>query len=84
MNSDNAMFLKSAHSYLNLLQEGFSEDILLKTEKLAIDLKKAWIERRQVFICGNGGSAANALHMANDFHMELVPAVKVLNYLASS
>jgi len=68
MSSDNAMFLKSARSYLNLLKEGFSEEILLKTEKLAIDLKKAWIERRQVFICGNGGSAANALHMANDFH----------------
>ncbi|HNT22723.1 MAG TPA: SIS domain-containing protein [Anaerolineales bacterium] len=26
----------------------------------------AWQERRQVFICGNGGSAATASHMAND------------------
>ena len=26
------------------------------------------IEGRHVFICGNGGSAANAIHMANDFH----------------
>ena len=68
MSSETTMFLESARSYLNLLQGGFSEEILLKTEKLAIDLKKAWIERRQVFICGNGGSAANALHMANDFH----------------
>ena len=68
MSSETTMFLESARSYLSLLQEGFSEEILLKTERLAIDLKKAWIERRQVFICGNGGSAANALHMANDFH----------------
>ena len=68
MISETTMFLDSARSYLSLLQEGFSEEVLLKTEKLARDLKKAWIERRQVFICGNGGSAANALHMANDFH----------------
>ena len=68
MSSETTMFLESARSYLSLLQEGFSEEILLKTEKLAKDLKKAWIERRLVFICGNGGSAANALHMANDFH----------------
>jgi len=68
MSSETTMFLESARSYLSLLQGGFSKEILLKTEKLAIDLKQAWIERRQVFICGNGGSAANALHMANDFH----------------
>ncbi|MBN2145976.1 MAG: SIS domain-containing protein [Anaerolineales bacterium] len=29
-------------------------------------LYTAWQERRQVFICGNGGSAATASHMAND------------------
>lgn len=34
--------------------------------ELAIALQKAWQEGRQVFICGNGGSAANAIHMAND------------------
>ena len=31
-------------------------------------LSDAWKERRQVFICGNGGSAANAIHIANDLH----------------
>jgi D-sedoheptulose 7-phosphate isomerase len=34
---------------------------------LANDLSAAWHERRRVFICGNGGSAANAIHWANDF-----------------
>ncbi len=29
-------------------------------------LRIAWIEHRQVFLCGNGGSAANAAHLAND------------------
>ena len=61
-------FHDSELSYLKQLQGCFSKEIIQKTEKLAIDLKKAWIERRQVFICGNGGSAANAIHMANDFH----------------
>ena len=34
--------------------------------KLADMLERARQERRQVFLCGNGGSAANALHWAND------------------
>jgi D-sedoheptulose 7-phosphate isomerase len=33
---------------------------------LAETLRVAWVEQRQVFICGNGGSAANSLHIAND------------------
>jgi D-sedoheptulose 7-phosphate isomerase len=35
--------------------------------RLAADLKKCWRERRRVFIAGNGGSAGNAIHLANDF-----------------
>jgi D-sedoheptulose 7-phosphate isomerase len=34
---------------------------------LAEDLRDCWRTGRQVFLCGNGGSAANAAHMANDF-----------------
>lgn len=29
-------------------------------------LQVCWRENRQVFLCGNGGSAANAIHLAND------------------
>ena len=36
-------------------------------ELLATELLQCWRKNRQVFICGNGGSAANALHIANDF-----------------
>lgn len=36
-------------------------------EDLGRDLLSAWRNRRQVFLCGNGGSAANAIHLANDF-----------------
>jgi len=34
---------------------------------LAQDMLSCWEEGRQVFICGNGGSAGNAIHLANDF-----------------
>ena len=28
---------------------------------------QCWEAGRQVFLCGNGGSAANAIHLANDY-----------------
>jgi D-sedoheptulose 7-phosphate isomerase len=34
---------------------------------LADTLEECWRDKRQLFICGNGGSAANAIHLANDF-----------------
>lgn len=36
-------------------------------ERLSKALLSAWKEKRQVFIIGNGGSAGNAIHLANDF-----------------
>ncbi len=38
-------------------------DVVLLVETL----QRCWRENRQVFLCGNGGSAANAVHLANDF-----------------
>ena len=35
--------------------------------KLGEELLDCWKTRRQVFLCGNGGSAGNAIHLANDF-----------------
>lgn len=37
-------------------------DVVLLVETL----RRCWRENRQVFLCGNGGSAANAIHLAND------------------
>lgn len=34
---------------------------------LAKDMHAAWAAGQQVFLCGNGGSAGNAIHLANDF-----------------
>lgn len=57
-----------ARDYLDRLNSCFSGVILDQIETMAHDLRAAWVEGRQVYICGNGGSAANAIHMANDFH----------------
>lgn len=40
---------------------------------LSDDLKSAWKSGKQVFICGNGGSATNANHLANDFLYGISP-----------
>lgn len=34
---------------------------------LADDMLKCWRAKSRVFLCGNGGSAGNAIHLANDF-----------------
>jgi len=39
-----------------------------QTKLLAESLRKAWQEGNRMYICGNGGSAANAIHLANDLH----------------
>jgi D-sedoheptulose 7-phosphate isomerase len=35
--------------------------------QLAADMHECWLQKKQVFFCGNGGSAGNAIHLANDF-----------------
>lgn len=35
--------------------------------QLAREMMRCWQTGCQVFICGNGGSAGNAIHLANDF-----------------
>ncbi|MBR9884468.1 MAG: SIS domain-containing protein [Oceanospirillales bacterium] len=36
-------------------------------EQLATECRRLIDEGKQLFICGNGGSAGNAVHLANDF-----------------
>ena len=61
-------FSTKAKIYLQALQNSFNEEIINKIERLANTLLTAWVQGNQIFICGNGGSAANALHIANDLH----------------
>jgi D-sedoheptulose 7-phosphate isomerase len=68
MTATQSTFALAAGVYLQRLQSCFGPEILEAVETLACELRQAWIEGRHVYICGNGGSAANAMHMANDFH----------------
>jgi D-sedoheptulose 7-phosphate isomerase len=52
--------------YSRRLQALLAESDWTATGQLAEDLIECWRNGRQVFICGNGGSAANAMHLAND------------------
>jgi D-sedoheptulose 7-phosphate isomerase len=36
-------------------------------ESLATQIRSCWVNGGQLFLCGNGGSAGNAIHLANDF-----------------
>ncbi len=54
-------------NYLDKLSGALSQPAVDAVEQLADSLLNAWREGRAVYLCGNGGSAANAIHLANDF-----------------
>jgi D-sedoheptulose 7-phosphate isomerase len=60
-------FAEQSKAYLARLHDACKAIPLDKVELLASALLNAWKEKRQVFIFGNGGSAGNAIHLANDF-----------------
>jgi len=48
------------------------QDLLGRTDwsgvaQLGYAMRECWKNGRQVFFCGNGGSAGNAIHLANDY-----------------
>tara|TARA_Y100001968_G_scaffold319701_1_gene351609 strand:+ start:187 stop:807 length:621 start_codon:yes stop_codon:yes gene_type:complete len=68
MRKETSSFCIRSEKYINNLSNCFDESIYGSIEFLANDLLEIWKFNRNLFICGNGGSAANAIHMANDFH----------------
>lgn len=61
------MSLKLFQDYSTKLQKVLSDYDWSVLERLAEDLRVAKDNGNTVFLCGNGGSAANSLHIANDF-----------------
>lgn len=59
--------------YFQRLSAALSEFDDPNLQILSDKLSRVWQEGRSVWICGNGGSAANAIHWANDF---LYPVAK--------
>ena len=52
--------------YSERLQRALAQASWHGVSQLADALLECWRQRRQVFLCGNGGSAGNAVHLAND------------------
>jgi len=53
-------------NYWRTLESVWHEHDWSDFNALTETLQICWRENRQVFLCGNGGSAANAIHLAND------------------
>jgi D-sedoheptulose 7-phosphate isomerase len=53
-------------AYQKSLESALHSHDWRNVELLARTLQHCWKEGRGVFLCGNGGSAANAIHLAND------------------
>jgi D-sedoheptulose 7-phosphate isomerase len=54
-------------SYTSRLEAALKAADWAAVEQLSDALLACWRQGRRVFVCGNGGSAANATHIANDF-----------------
>ena len=53
--------------YSKNLQEVLRTTDWTPVELLADKMLDCWINSKTVYFCGNGGSAGNAIHLANDF-----------------
>lgn len=59
-------FHSSLISYVEKLKNCFDNDLINSIYELNRQLQDAWANKKNIFICGNGGSGANANHIAND------------------
>lgn len=53
--------------YLDRLHKAVGAIPYETLEHLFEDLSRTWDDGRRIYLCGNGGSAGNAIHLANDF-----------------
>lgn len=73
--------------YIELLNKTTSHFDWSQLDDVTTKLFSLWKEQKSVFICGNGGSAANADHIANDLSYGVNPkgrAFKVESLPANS
>lgn len=62
-----ASVLEHVERYREKLTRALGAPAMSDIAKLGEALRDAWGAGRNVYLCGNGGSAANAIHLANDF-----------------
>ena len=63
----------TAKNYLQSIDTTWERIDWVRVKNLSNDLFDAWKSGTKVFICGNGGSASNANHLANDFLYGISP-----------
>lgn len=54
-------------NYTQKLMHALSLCDIASVQSLAESLRDGWRRGQSVYLCGNGGSAGNAVHLANDF-----------------
>ena len=64
---DNTLNLNFFNGYSERLSAVLKASDWSGVSQLAEDMYSAWLNGKQVFFCGNGGSAGNAVHLANDY-----------------
>ena len=55
------------NDYAQRLSQAMSLPAIDEVPRLAEVFRTAWATKKTIYICGNGGSAGNANHLANDF-----------------
>jgi D-sedoheptulose 7-phosphate isomerase len=66
-----------AVDYFNRLLSIFNNLDLKKLDKLEVVLKKARLNKNNIFVFGNGGSAATASTMANDLGFDILKKTSI-------
>jgi len=64
--------------YAPLLPDALQSFDWRSLEPVAEAIRQRWKDGRKIFLCGNGGSAANAAHLANDFVYGVSPQGKAI------
>ena len=67
------MLQDKANNYIKSINSIWDRIDWGRVKTLSKDLSSAWKSGTRVFICGNGGSASNANHLANDFLYGISP-----------
>lgn len=75
--------IETIDSYFQVIQNVLAETPREPILMTVYHLYRAWEQRRQIFIIGNGGSASTASHMGNDFSKATIvqgmPRMKVIS-----
>lgn len=63
----------SAARYISSLSKQLDSFDWKKIDMLSECIWKLWADKKRLFLCGNGGSAANAQHLSNDLIYGVAP-----------